>query len=179
MVWNFLRLASLRLTCVSQFKHEKTLCNPLHWKNYKCKICLATFAKSHQLSSHMDSHTKENKHKCSICSFSFRGKKSFKRHMWKQTGTQPFHCTFCSSSFSRKDVLNKHIVYCLNKNKNSTSQEKSHTCRVCLRQFSRAYDLKEHMRYHTGEKPYKCLLCNKSFVLSKYLKFHLKDHRPT
>ena len=111
MVWNFLRLASLRLTCVSQFKHEKTLCNPLHWKNYKCKICLATFAKSHQLSSHMDSHTKENKHKCSICSFSFRGKKSFKRHMWKQTGTQPFHCTFCSSSFSRKDVLKCFLCY--------------------------------------------------------------------
>ena len=49
-------------------------------------------------------------------------------------------------------------------------------CSVCGKRSSRKYDLKVHMRTHTGARPYRCRYCHKTFVTSSYVKVHERQH---
>ncbi|NXG40585.1 ZBT7A protein, partial [Psilopogon haemacephalus] len=47
-------------------------------------------------------------------------------------------------------------------------------CQQCGAAFAHNYDLKNHMRVHTGLRPYQCESCFKTFVRSDHLHRHLK-----
>ena len=55
------------------------------------------------------------------------------------------------------------LIAIMEERKNTTVGEKLHQCDMCLKRFTRAENLKRHMRTHTGEKPYKCDICDKGF----------------
>lgn len=57
-------------------------------------------------------------------------------------------------------------------NKSSKQTLRSKTCPVCDKTFTRATDMRRHLRSHTGERPYKCTHCGKSFLYSFDLKRH-------
>ncbi|KFD73222.1 hypothetical protein M514_08050 [Trichuris suis] len=57
-----------------------------------------------------------------------------------------------------------------------TNNEKKLVCCNCDKQFSKAYDLRRHMRTHTGEKPYACSYCDRRFALRSTLKRHFGTH---
>jgi hypothetical protein len=40
----------------------------------------------------------------------------------------------------------------------------THECTVCLKQFTRAHNLRQHMRTHTDERPFACSVCDKAFA---------------
>lgn len=54
-----------------------------------------------------------------------------------------FCCTLCDKSFSYQRMLNRHMK--------CHSEVKRHRCEHCGKGFNDTFDLKRHVRTHTGE----------------------------
>ena len=54
---------------------------------------------------------------------------------------------------------------------------KSQTCcSVCGRPFRSSWDLRRHMRTHTGEKPYACTFCPYRAAQQEHIATHMRRH---
>jgi len=73
------------------------------------------------------------------------------------------------------------------KNQTSSRQQRSNPpklstgvnqCQLCRKIFKTSWNLREHMRVHTGdrERPFKCPTCSKAFIKSSHLKAHIRLH---
>eukprot|EP01084_Bolivina_argentea_P072200 131144_1 len=49
-------------------------------------------------------------------------------------------------------------------------------CRICKKIFGNNYNLKRHMRIHSGAKPFKCTYCLKLFGRHDNLQTHIRIH---
>lgn len=62
-------------------------------------------------------------------------------------------------------------------NENKAKSKKARVqCEVCKKSVLGKFNLKVHMRLHTGEKPYCCKMCNKRFTQISGLKDHMGTH---
>lgn len=63
---------------------------------------------------------------------------------------------------------------------NATGRRQTHAatwqCSLCNKRFTRAYNLRSHVRTHTNERPFMCALCGKTFARQHDRKRHEKLH---
>ena len=52
-----------------------------------------------------------------------------------------------------------------------------HKCQFCSKEFSKNFDLQQHIRSHTGEKPFQCVVCGRAFAQKSNVKKHMTKHR--
>ncbi|XP_068248667.1 zinc finger protein 341-like isoform X2 [Palaemon carinicauda] len=63
-------------------------------------------------------------------------------------------------------------------NKSDTVKTKpKHKCSFCGKEFSKNFDLQQHIRSHTGEKPFQCIVCGRAFTQKSNVKKHMTTHR--
>ncbi|XP_044251025.2 zinc finger protein 678-like [Drosophila takahashii] len=74
-----------------------------------------------------------------------------------------------------QDIDSNHNNQKTDDNTNS-GNDKSLVCPYCQKIYQRKWNLKLHIRTHSGERPYKCSQCTKSFTRSCYLISHMADH---
>ena len=79
------------------------------------------------------------------------------------------HHPSCGKVFLDRNSYRKHII---------THGEKMYICQSCGKRFSLDFNLRTHLRIHTGEKPYVCSYpgCFKRFSQSSNLSAHEKTH---
>ncbi|XP_046676393.1 zinc finger protein 341-like isoform X2 [Homalodisca vitripennis] len=57
------------------------------------------------------------------------------------------------------------------------SKETKLKCLYCRKQFSKKFDLEQHIRCHTGERPFQCVVCGRSFTQKSNVKKHMATHK--
>ncbi|KAL9543827.1 hypothetical protein MBANPS3_007924 [Mucor bainieri] len=77
-------------------------------KPFVCNQCDQSFSRSHNLKSHLATHSPDKPFQCDICNHFFRRQHDLKRHQKLHTGERPYVCACCSRSFARLDALNRH-----------------------------------------------------------------------
>ncbi|XP_059171764.1 zinc finger protein 341-like [Physella acuta] len=50
-------------------------------------------------------------------------------------------------------------------------------CEYCNKEFSKNFDLQQHVRAHTGEKPFQCIVCGRAFAQKSNVKKHMATHK--
>ncbi|XP_045128113.1 zinc finger protein 341-like [Portunus trituberculatus] len=59
----------------------------------------------------------------------------------------------------------------------STKLKPKHKCNYCNKEFSKNFDLRQHIRSHTGEKPFQCIVCGRAFTQKSNVKKHMATHK--
>ncbi|KAG0729204.1 Zinc finger protein 341 [Chionoecetes opilio] len=59
----------------------------------------------------------------------------------------------------------------------TTPLQPKHKCNYCNKEFSKNFDLRQHIRSHTGEKPFQCIVCGRAFTQKSNVKKHMATHK--
>ncbi|KAG1706999.1 Transcription factor YY2 [Nymphon striatum] len=168
------------------------------------KGCTKMFRDNSAMRKHLHTHG-PRVHVCAECGKAFVESSKLKRHQLVHTGEKPFQVQRCiivipstlqfgggcevlfsiqikfskfvtiqvkkmeSCGFGKalNDICHKHIL-----------EESKCTFEGCGKRFSLDFNLRTHVRIHTGDRPYVCPFdgCNKKFAQSTNLKSHILTH---
>lgn len=147
-------------------RHEKDF-------DFVCETCGKGFLCNATYQEHVEAHNGIKKFTCHICNKKFLFKRYLHVHLklnHKNTD-EVYECHVCKRNFTFKKSLVRHLSLIHNVGKSTNV-----TCNVCNKVVANPYNLKMHLRIHTGERPFVCENCGKAFSKQVYLKRHLLKH---
>lgn len=143
-----------------------------------CQICNKGFLTRATLSLHEELHLDIKKYTCKFCNKKFSVKRYLTTHMKLNHAKELFGvedkyiCEVCNRKFTFEKSLVRHLSVI-----HKIGDDRTVPCPICKKRIANPYNLKLHMRVHTGEKNYVCHLCGKAFSGLKYLKKHNESHK--
>ncbi|RZC32448.1 zinc finger protein 271-like [Asbolus verrucosus] len=174
---------------------------------FACVKCSFTTGKAQLLKRHLKQHEGRTVYTCEVCGKQFFGKSRFDHHMELHAGIKKYSCDLCAKKFLTMTYLKVHrdlnhhkelygfeMTYvCQECGRKFTferslrrhlstihkiGEDRTVSCPVCFKKISNNYNLKVHMRMHTGEKTNVCESCGKGYHTYKSYKKHVLTHHP-
>ncbi|XP_017483245.1 PREDICTED: protein suppressor of hairy wing isoform X1 [Rhagoletis zephyria] len=114
---------------------------------------------------------------CPDCPKSFKSQVSYERHIFiTHSEFNDYPCSICNAKLRSANLLKLH-------EEQHKNRGKPFACKICGKDFTRAYHLKRHQKYSScsadGTDTMKCKVCDKSFFRLDNLRAHLRQHLGT
>ncbi|KAH1003726.1 hypothetical protein HUJ04_003596 [Dendroctonus ponderosae] len=122
-------------------------------------------------------HSGLRKYECELCHKKFTTKSYLKLHIKfnhkkEVYGIEEmFQCDMCGRNFTFEKSFVRHLSTI-----HKIGRDLRVKCKICNKTIANNFNLKKHMRIHTGEKNYACDTCGKKFSDMKYVRKHQSVH---
>lgn len=136
---------------------------------YLCYVCgsMVRYYSSHLYMTHKGRKELQEKvpAKCELCTKEYPNSFRLKQHTKAVHKSSGCVCSICGNTVKTKIRLNKHM-------QEVHFQTDKYSCLYCDKKSGNAYNMRVHMRTHTGELPFACPDCHLQFSHRVTMKQH-------